>query len=390
VVRDRDTKKPLAGVTITSYKLANHPAHGVDFIQTTTDAEGRYRLTGMPKGADNKILFVPRDDQPYLSVHAVVPDEQGFDPVTVDFDVKRGVWIEGKITDKVTGKPLQGMVQYAAVADNPHIREYPGFEGTFQTRPSWNVQKDGTYRVVGIPGPGVLATQYSDHYLLANERDDAEGAKEAFLFTIPGFGSISYNAFTRIDAPKDAEKVSHDITLDPGLTYKGTVEGTDGKPLAGSLTYGLSGWGGWEREPLATAEFTVLAFNPNRPRPVLFRHIEKGLVGAFEPPKDTSQPVTVRMKPGASVTGRLVDEDGRPRPNVALDISFRARGDVWAGYSLPNKITTDAEGRFRIDTLLPGYQYELYDRQGRITFGEDLRSGETKDLGSVPLKLYKP
>src|SRR5262249_28799920 len=63
VVRDKDTKKPLAGITIKSYKLANSPAHGVDFIQTTTDAHGRYRLTGMPKGTENKILFVPRDGE---------------------------------------------------------------------------------------------------------------------------------------------------------------------------------------------------------------------------------------------------------------------------------------------------------------------------------------
>src|SRR5262245_40290756 len=68
VVRDRDTKKPLAGVTIRSHKLASSPVHGVGFIQTTTDGQGRYQLTGMPKGPGNKILFVPRPDQPYLRI----------------------------------------------------------------------------------------------------------------------------------------------------------------------------------------------------------------------------------------------------------------------------------------------------------------------------------
>src|SRR5262249_45929249 len=104
IVRDKDTKKPLAGITIKSYKLANSPVHGVDFIQTRTDARGYYRLTGMPKGSDNKILFVPRDGEPYPTVHAVVPDTPGLEPVTVDWEMKRGIWIEGKITDKVTGK----------------------------------------------------------------------------------------------------------------------------------------------------------------------------------------------------------------------------------------------------------------------------------------------
>ena len=50
VVRDKDTKKPLAGITIRSDKLPGSPFRGEDIVQTTTDAEGRYRLTGMPKG----------------------------------------------------------------------------------------------------------------------------------------------------------------------------------------------------------------------------------------------------------------------------------------------------------------------------------------------------
>jgi len=53
VVRDKDTKKPLAGIKITSNKLAGNPTYGRHFITTTTDAQGRYRLTGMPKGEGN-------------------------------------------------------------------------------------------------------------------------------------------------------------------------------------------------------------------------------------------------------------------------------------------------------------------------------------------------
>jgi RNA polymerase sigma factor (sigma-70 family) len=385
VVRDRDTKRPLAGVTIKSYKLANNPVPGIDLIETTSDEQGRYRLTGMPKGLDNKILLVPRGDQPYLTVHADVPGSPGFDPVTVDFDLKRGVWIEGKVTDGAKGRPLLGRVRYLPVADNPHVREHPGYEDTF-TEPGWNVGKDGRYRVLGMPGPGVLAVQSSDDYLLAGERDDADGAKEMYLFTIPVVSAVSYNGFARIDPPKDADTFRRDIALKRGRTYTGTVVGPDGKPLTGVHTYGLAGWGGWQEPALETAEFTVRAFNPRRPRPVHFRHVEKGLVGAFEAPKDTGKPVTVRLLPGATVTGRLVDADGRPRATVELDLSIRTRSGEWGAFSLPNKIKTDRDGRFRIDALLPGCRFELYDPQGNFEFGDGLRSGKTKDLGDVQLK----
>src|SRR5262249_47800245 len=97
VVRDKDTGKPLAGVTVESNQLANARTPGNNIVRTTTEAEGRYRLTGLPKGEGNKIRLVPRDDQPYVSIHAVVPDSAGLDAATVDFELKRGVWIEGKL-----------------------------------------------------------------------------------------------------------------------------------------------------------------------------------------------------------------------------------------------------------------------------------------------------
>jgi RNA polymerase sigma factor (sigma-70 family) len=386
IVRDRDTKRPLAGVTIKSYQLANSPVHGIDLIQTTTDAAGRYRLVGMPKGNGNKILLVPRDDQPYLTAQADVPDGPGFDPVTVDFDLKRGVWIEGKVTGRATGRPLLARVQYLVVADNPHIREHPGYEPT-DTDPGWNVGKNGRYRVLGMPGPGVLAVQSSDPYLLAGERDDPDGAKEMSLFTIPGVSAVSCHAFARIDPPKDADTFHRDIALEPGQTYTGTVVGPDGTPLAGVQGSGLTGWAGWQEPVLETAWFTVRAFNPRRPRPVVFRHVQKGLVGVFEPPGDARKLVTVRLQPGASVTGRLVDAAGRPRAGVELDLSVRARaGAWWDGYSLPGKIKTGTDGRFRIDSLLPGDRFELHDPQSDFEFGDGLRSGKTKDLGDVRLK----
>src|SRR5262249_49549100 len=46
VVRDTDTKKPLAGVTIRSLTLNIGPGSYLEFdlVRTTTDAQGRYRL----------------------------------------------------------------------------------------------------------------------------------------------------------------------------------------------------------------------------------------------------------------------------------------------------------------------------------------------------------
>jgi RNA polymerase sigma factor (sigma-70 family) len=391
VVRDRDTNKPLAGFTVRSYKLANNPLHGIDFIQTMTDVQGRYRLTGMPKGKDNKILVVPPDDQPYVTVQAVVPDTAALDPVTVEFALMRGVWIEGKITNKATGKPVGRWAQlsYYSMDDNPNLRDYPGFaHAHFGSDPSgYRVKEDGSYRIVGLPGPGLLALQYSDHYLLAHERDDPEGTKEVFLATAPfAVAAISYNALTPVNPPRGAESFRRAITLAPGLTFKGTVLGPDGKPLSGALGFGMSGWSGWDRHEMKGSEFTLRGFNPRRPRDILFLHLEKGLVGVARPPKKKGDSVTVRMQPGATVTGRLLDADGQARAGVELELSFRPKGSLHLHRYFPERIKTDREGRFRIAALLPGYEFSLYDDKGYLHFGGALRSGQTEHLGDVQMK----
>ncbi len=243
-------------------------------------------------------------------------------------------------------------------------------------------QQDGSFRVLGLPGPGVLAVQYSDRYLLANQREDAEGTKEEHLATEPhAVSAISYNAFARIDPPKGSDSVKRDVTLDPGQTITGMILDPDGRPLAGARSHGQTPWDFFGHSAMTSAQFTVRGFNPHRPRPVLFLHPEKKLVGTLEPPKDESARVTVKLMPGATVTGRLVDTDGQPRGRAELDLYFQQKNGSFAHY-FPERITTGADGRFRIDALLPNYDFHLRETKGYFTFG-GLRSGETKDLGDV-------
>ena len=254
VVRDKDTKKPLAGVTIQSYarsigpgsfRLANIVLRGA-----TTDAEGRYRLIGLPKGEGFRIVAIPDSDQPYVVTGMDVPDSPGVEPVTVDFGLKRGVWIEGKMTDKVTGKPVQGVVEYFALYSNPNLPDYPGFDGTIlMDRLGTGTKEDGSFRVVGLPGPGLLGVYYQrDYYLRAPARDDEYGVKEDSLNTAPYHISFTsnYNAIARIEPAKGVVAVKRDVTVDPGWKFTGTVLGPDGKPLSGALSFDVTGHQ-WDR-----------------------------------------------------------------------------------------------------------------------------------------------
>lgn len=391
VVRDAETKKPIAGATVRSHSQLIAPSmhRGVDpVVKTTTDADGRYRLSGMPIGKGYSIAVVPSKDQPYVIRHVNVPQGVGVEQVTVDIELKRGVWIEGKITDKVTGKPLKGSVEYFSRYANPNRVEYPGFDGTILDGQGLvaAAKDDGSFRVVGLPGPGLVCVYYQrDPYLRANEREDEFGIKEQFVKSAPYHISFTsnYNAIARVDPVRGAESVKCDVTIDPGWTFKASVVTPDGKPLTGARVYNLNTDRAWG-EAMMSAEFAG-GYNPKRSYDIVVAHPESGLVGTAQPPKQNGGAVVMKLQPGAFATGRLVGVDGKPRARAEVILNFRTKGwRAWRNY-LPLHVKTDADGRFRIEALAPDLEYRLKDATGEAVFGDGLRSAETKDLGDLKL-----
>jgi hypothetical protein len=173
------------------------------------------------------------------------------------------------------------------------------------------------------------------------------------------------------------------VTLDPGWTFTGIVLGPDGRPLAGAWGMGI--------DLLRTTEFTMRGFDPHRPEGLLFRHLEKGLVGAGRPPAENGGSITVRLEPGAALAGRLLDAEGRPQADVGLKVYFRPKeGPKRSGrneYGTHERIRTDREGRFRIEALPAGSLFRLLIEKGDdLISGDGPRAGQTKDLGDVRMK----
>ncbi|QJW99888.1 hypothetical protein FTUN_7511 [Frigoriglobus tundricola] len=391
VVRDRDSGKPLGGVTIRGYKFADRELLDVGeaAVEATTDKEGRYRLVGMPRGTGNEILAVPGPDQPYLLCRKAVADPPGLNPVTVDYELKRGVWIEGKVTDTASGRPVRVAVEYFATRDNPNRRDHPGFENIYGFFYSDSFSKtDGSYRVVGIPGAGLVVTGRTREHLCTTERDDEFGRKEGHIAAAPNFLGplINFTAIASVEAKAGAESTRRDVTLDPGWTFTGSLIGPDGKPVTGAQWLAVESASARWTDKMEGAAFTVAKFNPKSPRDILFRHAEKGLVGILQPPAENGGRVTVRMQPGATVTGRLLDADGRPRAGIRVELWVRTKQTPHFEDYSPKSIVTDKDGRFRIEALVPEFRFMLFHTEGTLEFGDGLRSGEVKDLGDVRLK----
>src|SRR5262249_28896316 len=94
-----------------------------------------------------------------------------------------------------------------------------------------------------------------------------------------------------------------------------------------------------------------------------------------------------------AVTGRVVDEEGRPRTDVEIFSTIREGPDPEGG-DLPDKPTVDARGRFRIEGLVPGVKYDALGHSpsrasGPILKGGQVRPGEVREIGDITLPATK-
>jgi hypothetical protein len=114
-------------------------------------------------------------------------------------------------------------------------------------------------------------------------------------------------------------------------------------------------------EPLKGADFTYNHPNPGRVETLTFIDERSGLGGAIDIKGDEEGPLRVALRPTGTVSGRVVDADGLPRPGADLQVHFlrKLRGEDIGGDHLVRRVTTDRDGRFRIGLLTAGVRYEI-------------------------------
>jgi beta-lactamase regulating signal transducer with metallopeptidase domain len=379
VVKDTETGKPLAGVRIASDRTAEFPVYGFNGIEATTDEYGRYRLIGLPKGTGNQFIAIPAKGQPFLAARVEVPDSPGLDPVSLDIGLKRGIVIEGRVTDKTTGEPLKAYVAYNAYEDNPHLSEAPGFKdarvwGQYQTEP------DGSFRVVGLPGRGLIAAMCiggAKQYLTGMGLPKVLSRIDS-LPVVPDRSLGHFNTLSEVDPPMGATTFHHDLALISGVTRTVRVVDSQGRPLTGARikfqprVTNLS-------EPQKSTEFQVEALGPDEIRPLVAFHDQLKLAGSVDVRANDKGITELKLVPWGTLIGRLVDEDGGARAKV--DILYSERHDYPA--------VTDTQGRFRVEALVPGQPAKVWVSpmggflSGTIASALALKAGEIKDLGDV-------
>jgi RNA polymerase sigma factor (sigma-70 family) len=402
-VRDRDTHRPIAGLTLSAVVDRYGPGIALD-VRVKTDEQGRYRVSGLPKADAYRLTTEQSPGLPYLfTTRQVTADSPALEPVHHDIALKRAVMVRGRVTDKATGKPVSAIFHAFAFADNPHIGDFPGLYSSHA-----DIQADGRYEIAVMPGRvlmGVLSA--GPRYRTgvgaeAIQGFDARRGTFRNVYPFPGYPrSADYNLLTEVNLDPKADSATLDLQLDPGHTVTIAAVDPKGKPIGQTQVQGLNDpvYGGVE-PALSPSTFEVQGLDPSRPRRVTIAHAGRKLIGSVYLKGDETSPLAVRLQPWGTITGRLVDDEGKPRAGVVSSAFFLNRKGPDLGLLPgttpgPGGIPVGRDGRFRIEGLVPGLKYSA-------TVGVDMRivgalfnevtvtSGEVKDLGDLKPSPLKP
>ncbi len=402
VVRDLDTGAPLAGITVRDRSGA--------FPSAITDQNGRYRIEGLDKSPTRRMNASARGgSQPYLTSELTVNDSAGYETMSVDFKLMKGVVVTGRMIDRATGRPVQAWVGYAAMRDNPHASRAPGFGSVpgnsngYRPRNYVPAMADGSFRLVTLPGKGFLVAfiQYQpDRFLPAgvpNKRMAVPPADalDVHYDTVPfELFPSNFPAVKEIDIAPGTESFTCDLTFDSGVTRTGTVVDSSGHEFEGTTTMaGETRKQFFQLKPIDGSGFTVYGLfrDPKLYRTLIFRNEKRGIGAALKVDGTDPGPIRVCLEPLASLTGRLLDESGQPRKGVKMRL-LRVVEEPFVGangeLTPPLQATTDGDGRFRIDGIIPGTAYWLQTSEGRF-FNQDFwtpKPAETKNLGDITPK----
>jgi len=398
-VVDAETGRPLAGVTVAFTPMGRHGSRAVSAV---TDADGRYRASG--RFAD--VFYFSVDPDPESGYLGATASRQGWPEgaraLTVDFALRKGRRIAGRVVDRDRGRPVAGAaVAYRHASGDPNAAASAVPTGPVAT------DAEGRFEVFGLAGPGYLVVETDDPGRLRVRR------------TPPGRGvsqegrAIAPQGYAEVVVPEQDEPAPVEIEIRRGVTIEARAVDPEGRPIDEvAATYpsigAVLGFASNRSRDLPGGVLRIEGADPDRTYRVLFASWKRRLGAVVELKYDPAGgPTLVALRPSATVVGRVVGPDGAPMRGVPVF----ARAVYEAGRpGLPGRelydgdrsefyanlfgekvfdahgMETDDEGRFRFEALIPGVGCHVAAMRGEglaRAAAWDLGAGEVRDLGTL-------
>jgi protocatechuate 3,4-dioxygenase beta subunit len=410
-VVESGTGRALAGVRVSSPTDLT--------ARTVTDAEGRYRLEGIPVGVVTLDVSPPSGTRNF-PVAVIMSTGRRTTALTHDIALPAGVLVHGRAIDERTGKPVQGSLSYFAWESNPELRNVKELD--LRSVGMAATDAEGRFAMPALAGPGILAFLAGPRFRHGVGADqincptygNAVRARAGKIFrTIPRrLPSESFNLLVPLDPRPDAREITVDLKLRSGVDVTARVRTSDGQPLGTYYVLGADE----RRFPWMKQDedrFTIVGCYPDETRRLFLYQPARNLVASADVTGVPPESIEIRLRPGGTVIGRLIDPQGDPIEGASLARDTMPRRAA-AGHLAEMKrdrgvvpdirpyVKTDGKGRFEMKGLIPGLKYSArlivrrrsgnVSTRGLMPIFTDLtvRSGETKDVGDVRAKPPEP
>jgi RNA polymerase sigma factor (sigma-70 family) len=407
VIREAGSGRSVAGMTVAV--LVNY----ISYAHAVTDVRGLFRMDGLPKQSRYCLQSEPGGLGPWMGTAAFVPDAEGLQTLKVELTVARGVVVTGQVIDRTTGKGVPSEVRPVPLPESKYWNT-PGYD--LYRYPSQTTPTDaaGNFRLVVVPGPSALLVKasavdrLSDGTLInafTQPEFSADDRKRVSVRVDPMGNRLlrtanekeeflpHQNACLVLDLTEDAVAVRRDVFLERGRTLTIHLQDPDGKPITGIQAGGLTD-DDWNTFALKEASCTVYALRDKTPRPLAFVQPERRLACLLTLRGDEREALTVRLRPTGAMIGRLLDSHGQPLSGVRVYIDILDNNAVRAVDTQLrwrcDPIHTGADGRFRIDNVIPDLGHVFFLNKGKTNLAIEkpigqpkVQSGETLDLGGL-------
>jgi RNA polymerase sigma factor (sigma-70 family) len=414
VVTDATTGQPIAGARVTGRFQFNWAD---DYATIKTDAQGRFKLSGLAKSGRRRLTVSPPKDSLYLPAGSVVNESPGLAETVFDVQLSQGVVATGHVSDKADGTPIIGAeVSYTPLADNEFVSRVSSPTIFNWERYTVRTNESGDFRIVVLPGVGLITARMPDadsrrSLYLHGTLDPADeprttrvapGAGGNYFRTADGriLGPFGFLAYKVIEPGERAESVKGDMSFARGKSVSGTVLNPEGKRAEGVLAYGLEPFF-VKPEAVRDGTFTALALDASQPRTIAFIDSSRKLAGSVTLTGAEKTPPVVRLQPWSAVTGRILTQNKDFAAGLQINewvyspyppYDDSQSGLRYATESIEAK--SDARGRFRLDVPFADKPFRLsFSRFGQQVMEaipgatKSIAPGQTVNVGDIHVRM---
>jgi protocatechuate 3,4-dioxygenase beta subunit len=283
-----------------------------------TNVSGRFEITGLPPGRRYGLyVSAPGYGQKYVSAVESEAGRTEIEPVELKPAILK---LAGQVLDQ-DDKPVAGVYVNMSGDDQPNGNTRTDREGQF------------TFNRV------------------------CEGRVRLFAHAQNTYGNITAeggdtNVVLRLGQSSGSSASSRKL--------KGTIAGPDGKPAAGTQVAVFPAeqrrWVKTDTNGAFNLAWTVQPWQSGATF-LIVRDTARNLAAAKEIGEDVTEE-SLKLKPGAVITGRVQDPGGVPLARATMEVMLLA-GRSWEPWS-DKTISADADGKFEITCLPAGPRYDLY------------------------------